>query len=66
MLPSIPAKIVRASALTGGEVTFVQTKGGIEVLLPRAQRSDTDTVIALELDQPASAIAPVTVVAVAK
>jgi len=61
MLPAIPAKIERASALTGGETTFAQTAGGIEVSLPPAQRSDLDTVITLELDQPASAI-PLTAV----
>ena len=66
MLPAIPAKIVRASALTGGEAAFAQTEGGIEISLPPAQRADADTIIALELDQPASAIAPIAVDAVAK
>jgi alpha-L-fucosidase len=65
-LPAIPAKIVRASALTGGEVTFAQTENGIEISVPPDHRSDLDAIIALELDQPANAIAPVAVDAVAK
>lgn len=55
-LPAIPAKIVRATALTGGEVTFTQTENSVEVSVPSANRSDMDTVVALELDQPASAV----------
>ena len=60
-LPEIPAKVVRASALTGGEVNFAQTEQGIEISVPTNNRSDMDTVIALELDQPAGAIEPVAV-----
>jgi alpha-L-fucosidase len=65
-LPAIPAKIVRASALTGGEAAFTQTEHGIEISVPPDHRSDTDTVIALELDQPASAIPLTAVNAIAK
>ena len=65
-LPAVAGKIVGASALTGGEAGFTQTEEGIEISVPPEHRSDTDTVIALELDQPAAAIAPVAVEAVVK
>lgn len=60
-LPAIPAKIIRARALTGGDVRLVQTDNGIEVSLPLAQRSDMDTVLVFELDKPADEIEPVAV-----
>ena len=56
LLPAIPAKIVRASVLTGGEVSVTQTKGGIELFVPLTARNEMDTVIALQLDRPANAI----------
>ncbi len=60
-LPAIPAKIVRASVLKGAQAVFKQSENGIEISVPPEQRSDIDTVVALELDQPAGAIAPVAV-----
>ncbi len=57
-LPAIPAKIVGGVALTGGAVTIRQTDAGTEVALPASDWQEMDTVIALELDRPASAIAP--------
>jgi alpha-L-fucosidase len=62
VLPSIPAKVLRASALTGGQVRFNQTAGGIEVSVPQTSRDAMDTIIALELDSPASALQPIKVV----
>jgi alpha-L-fucosidase len=59
VLPVIPAKIIHATALTGGEVGFTQTERGIEISVPLADRSETDTVIALQLDSSADAIQPV-------
>lgn len=61
VLPAIPAKIKRATALTGGKASFVQTGQGIELALPPASRDGMDTIIALELDSPASAITPIPV-----
>jgi alpha-L-fucosidase len=55
-LSPIPAKVIHASVLTGGEVNFTHTESGIELSVPSANRSEMDTVIALELDQPARAI----------
>ena len=57
--PAIPAKVLRAKTLGGGKASFVQTARGIELSVPSAGRSDMDTIIALELDTPASTIKPV-------
>jgi alpha-L-fucosidase len=59
VLPAIPAKILRASALTGGAVRFTQTGKGIELDVPPPARDGMDTIIALQLDAPAGAIRPV-------
>ena len=61
VLPAIPARIVRAALLSGGEAAFAQTEQGIELAVPPAARDAIDTVIALELDTPAAAIPPVRV-----
>jgi alpha-L-fucosidase len=59
MLPAIPAKIVGATALTGGDVTYVQTAQGIEISVPESAHNDMDTIIVLQLDSSAAAIQPV-------
>jgi len=59
VLPAIPAKIVRVSALTGGNATFAQSNEGIKVSLPLADHNDVDTILVFELDQPAERISPV-------
>lgn len=65
-LPALPAKVLRASVVTGGEVNVSQTENGLELAVPPAKRSDLDTVIALELDRPASALPLVAAKLVAK
>jgi alpha-L-fucosidase len=50
VLSPLPAKVVRASVITGGECAVHQTGAGIELSVRPQDRSDTDTVIALELD----------------
>ena len=62
-LPAIPAKVLRASLLTGGDATVSQADQGIELTVPVASQNDTDTIVVLELDQPASRIKPVAPVA---
>lgn len=57
-LPGIPEKIIRATALTGGEAGFTQTENGIEISVPNSARNDTDTIVALELDSTAGEIQP--------
>jgi alpha-L-fucosidase len=56
VLPKIPAKIIRATALTGGDVSFTQNENGIEISVPASARDDMDTIVALELDSSADAI----------
>ena len=59
VLPALPAKIVRASALTGGEASFTQAENGVEISVPAAARDEMDTIIALQLDSSAETIQPV-------
>lgn len=65
-LPGIPARVVRARVLTGGEADVFQTDDAIALSVPQANRSDIDTIIALELDRPATGIQPVGVGATGK
>lgn len=60
-LPVLPAKILSASALGGGTASFTQTPGGIEVSVPPGDRNESDTVVALQLDQSADGMKPVAV-----
>jgi alpha-L-fucosidase len=53
VLPAIPAKIMRASLLTGGKVQCQQTDAGITISVPAADRQEIDTIVKLELDKPA-------------
>lgn len=57
-LPAITAKVTRATVLTGGKATVVNSEKGIELSVPAADQNEMNTVIALELDQPASGIKP--------
>jgi alpha-L-fucosidase len=60
-LPALPAKIVKSSVLTGGDVQIEQSDDGIEVSVPKADRQKIDTIVVLELDRPAIDIAPIAV-----
>jgi alpha-L-fucosidase len=60
-LPSIPAKIIRCTALSSGHPTCQQTDDALEISLPAADRNELDSIIVLELDRAASEIAPVAV-----
>ena len=66
VLPAIPAKVVRTAALTGGEAAVTQTEAGIEISVPVANRNATDTIIEIQLDQSAGAIALIEVPAAKK
>ena len=55
-LPDIPAKIAGAKLLGGGNVEFHQTRSGIEISVPPAQRDANDTVIVLRLNDEAMTI----------
>jgi alpha-L-fucosidase len=60
-LPPIPLKIVRGRVLGGGPIMARQSDAGLEIFAPEGGRHPADTVIVLELDGPASRIAPVDV-----
>lgn len=57
-LRPIEEKILSATALTGGKVTFEQTEKCISLTLPEKNRDPFDTVIALKLDRPVSRVYP--------
>ncbi|HUT35156.1 MAG TPA: alpha-L-fucosidase [Planctomycetota bacterium] len=52
-LPAIPRKILSSRLLTGGTVALKQTKEGIELSVPKPDRQELDTIVALDLDGPA-------------
>lgn len=58
ILPPIAHGIIDSSVLTGGTVHVNQTDKAIEVSVPKAQRRELDTIIVLQLDGPASEVAP--------
>ena len=58
-LPSLAKRIVGSSALTGGTPTVRQSPEAITISLPAADRDEIDTIIALELDGPASDLEPI-------
>jgi alpha-L-fucosidase len=60
-LLALPAKILRASLLGGGEVTFSQTEQRVEVSVPDASQNGLDTIVVLELEQPANSLKPIPV-----
>jgi alpha-L-fucosidase len=55
-LPAIPAKVVRAKVLGGGAVEVSQSASALTVALPARAHDPIDTVIALQLDSPASSL----------
>jgi alpha-L-fucosidase len=60
-LPNIPRKIVGNKVLTGGTAEIKQTDTEITVIVPARDRQEIDTIVKLELDGPASDIAPLRV-----
>ena len=58
VIPAIEKRIVKATALTGGKVVCVQSADGIELRATAECLQDPDTVIQLQLDGPASELAP--------
>ncbi len=57
ILPPIAHRIIESSVLTGGTVDVKQTDKAIEISVPRTDHRELDTIIVLELDNPASEIA---------
>ena len=61
MLPKIPANIVNATLLKGGNAEAKQTENGIEISVAPADRDIIDTVVVLGLSTDAQEIPAVTV-----
>ncbi len=66
ILPNLPAKVLRSSVLTDGDVTVVQAGSEMRVTLPAAASQPIDTIIQLELDRPAMEIPPISLTALPK
>ncbi len=58
LLPAIDRKIVRTHLLTGGKAKVDVGTDQISIHIPPKHRHDIDTIVALELDGPASDIPP--------
>jgi alpha-L-fucosidase len=58
LLPPIPRQIISHKLLTGGVATVRQTSEQIEISVPTDQRHALDTIVALELDGPATELTP--------
>ncbi|MHB9005390.1 MAG: alpha-L-fucosidase [Limisphaerales bacterium] len=53
-LPALKARVLRATALTGGSPRFEQTPAGLSLMLSPADQDPVNTVLKLELDAPAA------------
>ncbi len=60
-LPGLSRKILASSLLTGGEVTVVQSDQAVQLTVAKADQQAVSTIVKLELDGPASDIAPIQV-----
>jgi alpha-L-fucosidase len=60
-LPPLPCKVTGSSLLSGGNVAFKQTDQAVEITVDPKDRDPIDTIVVLDLDKPAAAIAPVNV-----
>jgi alpha-L-fucosidase len=58
-LPALPAKVLDAQVLSGGTVTVKQTTESLTIKMNAEEINPVNTVIALKLDRPASAISPI-------
>ncbi|PTY04991.1 glycoside hydrolase family 29 [Opitutaceae bacterium EW11] len=53
VLPNLPARVLAASVLGGGEAKFNQDGGRLELEMAPAQRREIDTIVKLQLDRAA-------------
>ena len=59
-LPALPAKIVSAKCLTGGEVKYTQTTDNVVIKIDPKYHSIPDTIVKLTLNKDAKDIKPIT------
>lgn len=57
-LPALPAKVLNATRLDGGRITFRQDGSKLEFTVPAGTCDPIDTIVKLELDRPATPPAP--------
>jgi len=58
-LPPISMKVLSATLLTGGKVSFIQTGDKISLFIPETDRNKIDTIAVLQLNGHAARITPV-------
>ena len=58
MLPPLDKKILKSELLAGGTVDVKEDDRGVAVSVAASERKETDTIVKLELDGPASDIPP--------
>jgi hypothetical protein len=58
-LSALPKKVVKSSLLAGGPVTVQQAADALRVIVAENDRQQVDTVVKLELDAPATDVAPI-------
>jgi alpha-L-fucosidase len=57
-LSAIDCKLMKASVLTGGNVSSMQTADGITVTVPQERRDPVDTIVKLEFDRSVADLKP--------
>jgi alpha-L-fucosidase len=62
LLPAIPGRVVSHSLLTGGTAAVTPSQDSLEITVRPEHRQELDTIIALELDGPASELQPAQVI----
>lgn len=60
-LPALPGKVLQATRLDGGRVSFVQQETLLELTVPAETRDGFDTIIKLELDGSVATLPPLPV-----
>ena len=60
-LPALPAQVIKSRVLSGGKAEVKQTAAGMEISVPKTDRQEIDTIVALEIDRPAIELAPLAV-----
>lgn len=58
-LPVLPARVVSATRLDGGRLSFEQDEHRLVLSIPEGASNTVDTIVKLELDRPADTFAPI-------
>ncbi|TWU32052.1 alpha-L-fucosidase [Novipirellula artificiosorum] len=60
-VPNLPATLLNHHVITGGSIVLTTVDDEIEIRIPQSDRQEIDTIVAIELDQPAIELAPISV-----